>query len=114
MTEEGTESETVQQALRNEMPAYMVPAFFETLEALPVTPNGSLTAARFLSRRKAHTGRAFTEPESDMEKELSAIWSEVLGTENIAADQSFLNWAAIPSKPCKYQPDYIRQENKSP
>ena len=42
MTEEGTESETVQQALRNEMPAYMVPAFFETLEALPVTPNGKL------------------------------------------------------------------------
>ena len=33
VTEEGTESETVQQALRNEMPAYMVPAFFETLEA---------------------------------------------------------------------------------
>ncbi len=53
VTEEGTESETVRQALRNEMPAYMVPAFFETLEALPVTPTGSLTAARFLSRGKS-------------------------------------------------------------
>ncbi len=90
VTEEGTESETVQQALRNEMPAYMVPAFFETLEALPVTPNGKLDRRALPEpRKKAHTGRAFTEPESDMEKELSAIWSEVLGTENIAADQSF-------------------------
>ncbi|PJN82830.1 non-ribosomal peptide synthetase, partial [Bacillus velezensis] len=90
VTEEGTESETVQQALRNEMPAYMVPAFFETLEALPVTPNGKLDRRALPEpQKKAHTGRAFTEPESDMEKELSAIWSEVLGTENIAADQSF-------------------------
>ncbi|MED3230976.1 non-ribosomal peptide synthetase, partial [Bacillus velezensis] len=90
VTEEGTESETVQQALRNEMPAYMVPAFFETLEALPVTPNGKLDRRALPEpRKKAHTGQAFTEPESDMEKELSAIWSEVLGTENIAADQSF-------------------------
>ncbi|MGE6403739.1 amino acid adenylation domain-containing protein [Bacillus velezensis] len=90
VTEEGTESETVQQALRNEMPAYMVPAFFETLEALPVTPNGKLDRRALPEpRKKAHTGRAFTEPESDIEKELSAIWSEVLGTENIAADQSF-------------------------
>ena len=90
VTEEGTDSETVQQALRNEMPAYMVPAFFETLESLPVTPNGKLDRRALPEpRKKAQTGRAFTEPAGAIEKELAAIWSEVLGTENIAADQSF-------------------------
>lgn len=90
VTEEGTDSETVQQALRNEMPAYMVPAFFETLESLPVTPNGKLDRRALPEpRKKAQTGRSFTEPAGAIEKELAAIWSEVLGTENIAADQSF-------------------------
>ncbi|MBT2572379.1 amino acid adenylation domain-containing protein, partial [Bacillus sp. ISL-51] len=87
--EDGTDSGTVQRALANEVPAYMVPAFFETLDALPLTPNGKLDRRALPAPRKKEQTRSFTAPVSDIEKELAAIWSEVLGTENIGTDESF-------------------------
>lgn len=115
VTEEGTESETVQQALRNEMPAYMVPAFFETLEALPVTPNGKLDRRALPEPRKKRTpDRHLPSLKATWKKSCLRFGAKCSELKTLPRINHFLNWAAIPSKPCKYQPDYIRQENRSP
>jgi acyl-coenzyme A synthetase/AMP-(fatty) acid ligase/acyl carrier protein len=78
-------------AVKERLPAYMVPSSFVTLDALPLTPNGKID-------RKAlpapDTGRAededtYVEPSTEVELLLAEIWSEVLGVEKIGVNDNF-------------------------
>ncbi len=72
-------SEQLRAFLADRLPDYMVPAAFLQLEALPLTPNGKLD-------RKALPAPSFSgnleqrvAPSTDLERQLHAIWAEVLG-----------------------------------
>ena len=82
--EEGAGEETLpQEALKDflhqSLPEYMVPTAFRSLEAIPQTPSGKLDrpALERMPVDMAST-RVYIAPRNEVERELLAIWSEVL------------------------------------
>lgn len=77
------ESELSQAALRAwvlaRLPAYMVPAAFVTLPALPLSPNGKLDLAALPRAPQAVPGESIGQPPRDVvEQQVAALWQEVL------------------------------------
>ncbi|MDP9121541.1 MAG: condensation domain-containing protein, partial [Acidobacteriota bacterium] len=76
--------------LASRLPAYMVPAAFVRLDALPRTPNGKVDR-RALARIAPDLGRSAdrTLARTPTEELLAGIWSQVLGLEQVSREQSF-------------------------
>ncbi|WP_172283462.1 non-ribosomal peptide synthetase [Chryseobacterium sp. LAM-KRS1] len=76
--------------LEKKLPRYMVPAFYVELDNIPVTSNGkidrrNLPAVSFEDRIK----NEYVKPETELEKQLVAIWEEILGVEGIGITDNF-------------------------
>jgi amino acid adenylation domain-containing protein len=76
--------------LRQRVPEYMVPSEFIFLAALPLTQNGKV-ARRQLSATAPRVARPKLEapPENALLQQIAAIWTEVLGIENVGVDENF-------------------------
>jgi amino acid adenylation domain-containing protein len=77
--------------LQGRLPAPLVPSTFVWLESLPLTPNGKVDRA--VLERMAPTGSAetFEPPFGPVEEALAAVWSEVLGSEQIGRRDGFFD-----------------------
>ncbi|WP_316528802.1 non-ribosomal peptide synthase/polyketide synthase [Kitasatospora brasiliensis] len=76
--------------LAESLPPHLVPAAFVSLDRLPLTPNGK-TDRRALPdpgpiQATAAPGRA---PRTDTEHRIARIWADVLGLEQVGADDNF-------------------------
>ncbi len=80
--------------LRTLLPAYMVPASWLRLDRLPLTPSGKLDRRAFAeshgAKRRVETP-AETAPRTETEREMAALWAEVLGREQIGVDENFFD-----------------------
>ncbi|MER7847124.1 amino acid adenylation domain-containing protein [Kitasatospora sp. NPDC096077] len=77
--------------LRAELPEYMVPSVFVTLDALPLSPNGKVDRAA-LPEPDATAERAtaaYVAPRDDTERVLAALWAELLEVEQVGAEDDF-------------------------
>ena len=73
--------------LQARLPAYMVPTAWMMMEALPQTMNGKLDRKALPvpgSEKVVVPLRSPTAPETDLERQLSAIWQDVLGLDMIS------------------------------
>ncbi len=86
--------DTWQTALRQRLPGVMVPSAVVVLDALPLTPNGKI------DRRKLAAGAAVERPGSvassappqdEMQRQLAALWQEVLHAESVGVDDNFFD-----------------------
>jgi amino acid adenylation domain-containing protein len=80
-------------ALQQNLPAYMVPAAVVVLDALPVTPNGKVDRAA-LPVPEEWGGTAVSEyipPRNETEKQLAAIWEDVLGVKPIGVYDNYFD-----------------------
>ena len=77
--------------LQQNIPDYMVPAGFMFLEKLPLTPNGKVDrrALPVPDRARPELKDAFVAPQSDAEKILAEIWSEILEVQPVGIDDNF-------------------------
>lgn len=77
-------------ALSEEMPAYMIPAYFVQLERMPLTSNGK-TDRKALPAPDGdiHTGLEYVAPRTAQEAQLAQIWQEVLGLEQVGVKDNF-------------------------
>ncbi|MCP4154596.1 MAG: amino acid adenylation domain-containing protein, partial [bacterium] len=76
--------------LAQELPDYMVPTYFVTLDKLPITTSGKVN--RKALPKPLLTGTAtYTAPGDDVEIKLEEIWTNLLGLEkgNIGIDDNF-------------------------
>jgi amino acid adenylation domain-containing protein len=75
------------------LPAYMVPAIFTTIDVLPRTPNGKVDRRNLPppmpSRRALPT--LFAPPRTPIEEHLVALWSTVLGLDQVGVHDHFLD-----------------------
>ena len=86
----GLNPESVRTWLKHRLPAHMVPSAFVALESLPLTPNGKVDKKALPSPREA-SGETdgFTAPRTEVERQVAAIWSELLGVEPVGVESSF-------------------------
>ncbi|MBV6662338.1 amino acid adenylation domain-containing protein [Pseudomonas yamanorum] len=81
--------ETLKAALKQVLPAYMVPNHLLFLEHLPLTPNGKLDRKALPAIDSSQPARQHVEPRSDTEKTLASIWQAVLGVARVGLDDNF-------------------------
>jgi amino acid adenylation domain-containing protein len=75
--------------LKLRLPAYMVPEVFVTLPALPHTPVGVLDRRALPAPDPAAAASAHEAPGSALERQIAAVWEQVLGRPGIGIHDSF-------------------------
>ena len=78
-------------AVKDALPAYMVPAIFTTLSALPLTANGKVDRRALPAPEGADASseREYVAPRGPVEETLAAIFAEVLKTPSVGAHDRF-------------------------
>ncbi len=72
------------------LPDYMVPAAFVRLDSFPLTPNGKLDRRALPApEEEAFARQVYEAPQGVTETTLAAIWSELLGIEQVSRHDSF-------------------------
>jgi amino acid adenylation domain-containing protein len=79
--------------LRGKLPAYMVPSAIIPLERLPLTPNGKIDRRALPEpvQDRPQLGIEHAAPQSALEVQLSAIWAEVLGRQDVGIHDNFFD-----------------------
>jgi amino acid adenylation domain-containing protein len=83
-------SSLLKQHLSKFLPDYMIPSAFMFLETMPLTPNGKIDTKALPKFQPARsTLEQFKEARNELEQELTALWSEVLGIKKIGINDQF-------------------------
>ncbi|UII31864.1 amino acid adenylation domain-containing protein [Fulvivirga ulvae] len=82
--------EQMRQHLQSRLPKYMIPSYFVVLEKMPLTSNGKIDR-KSLPDPATRIDHQFRKPETETEKTLVEIWSELLDLEasQISTNKSF-------------------------
>ncbi|WP_245128078.1 non-ribosomal peptide synthetase [Mucilaginibacter straminoryzae] len=77
--------------LAQELPSYMIPSEFYLLEELPLTLNGKIDYKALPAAVRKTTGKVIASADTELEKNLFAIWAEALDTTDFTIDDDFLD-----------------------
>ena len=79
--------------LRAQLPEYMVPSTFVSLDKLPLTPNGKVDRKALPSPddNNVEVREGFAEPRDELEKKLVEIWSKVLKAKHVGLRDNFFD-----------------------
>ncbi|SDL60726.1 non-ribosomal peptide synthetase [Nonomuraea jiangxiensis] len=80
--------------LARRLPEYMIPAHLQIADELPLTRNGKVDTATlrsWLPRAAASRASAGGPPRDDLERELAAVWAEVLDVPEVNRDDDFFD-----------------------
>jgi hypothetical protein len=77
--------------LRNLLPEYMVPSRFVRVDVIPRTTNGKVDLSRLRKLDDAADEACCDLPKTDTERQILAIWKEVLATERIGVHDHFFD-----------------------
>lgn len=84
---------SVKEALKKQLPSYMVPTYIVSVEAFPLLPNGKIDYAALPPPDRQDVSRSanYVAPSTDQERQLVALWQEVLGIESVGVTDSFID-----------------------
>jgi amino acid adenylation domain-containing protein len=78
--------------LKEQLPEYMLPSALVPLEALPLTPNGKVDRRALPAPEPQRaSGEALEAPRTEVERQLAAIWAEVLRVETVYLSDNFFD-----------------------
>lgn len=85
--------EGVKTYIRKRLPAYMTPDVVVMVGHIPMSPNGKvdMRALAEIAATSSNRSDAFAAPETELQEQLSELWSNFLGVQNIGIDDDFLN-----------------------
>ena len=82
----------LREALRRTLPDHMLPSAFVTLETLPRTPSGKVDRRALPAPDAApEPGSAYVAPRTPVERDLAAVWAEVLGVQRVGVEDNFFS-----------------------
>lgn len=103
VTPETADIEALKSTLKETLPDYMIPAFWVTLNELPVTANGKVDR-KALPEPDIEAGSGeYKAPTTDMEELLAGIWQDVLECLKSVSPTISSRLAEIPSKEFKWR-----------
>jgi surfactin family lipopeptide synthetase A len=78
------------------LPEYMVPAYFITLDRIPLTANGKVDGKSLLTLKPGEQGtltasKSAAAPSNETERRLVQLWQHVLGIESTGVTDNFFN-----------------------
>ncbi|SDI16727.1 non-ribosomal peptide synthase domain TIGR01720/amino acid adenylation domain-containing protein [Pseudomonas flavescens] len=82
---------TLRDALKRELPDYMVPAHLLLLDELPLTRNGKLDRQALPEPQGNGQQRAHVAPQGELENRLAELWGELLGVERVGRTDNFFD-----------------------
>ncbi|MFC5720644.1 amino acid adenylation domain-containing protein [Streptomyces gamaensis] len=86
----GTSGGELRTALLADLPDYMVPARFVTLDALPYTPSGKVDRKALPAPEgEWDLATEYVAPRTPVEEEVAAIWAATLGVERVGVHDNF-------------------------
>ena len=85
-------------ALRGKLPVYMVPAFLEQVDAIPMTLSNKVDYKRLPKpqSRRFSTAQGYVPPKNDRERMLQAALARVLHVERVSTEHHFFNDLGAP------------------
>ena len=81
--------EHLREALKVDLPDYMVPTHWRLLDALPLTGNGKLDRKALPPPDVEDWQRPYSAPVGELEQQLAAIWASVLNVERVGRHDNF-------------------------
>ena len=86
-------SGALRHALAARLPNPMIPSAFVILDTLPMTPNGKIDRRRLPEpgNLRPTLDNPYTAPRTPMERDLAAIWAEVLALDRVGVEDSFFD-----------------------
>ncbi|KAG8423102.1 putative PKS/NRPS-like protein biosynthetic cluster [Metarhizium acridum] len=73
------------------LPAYMLPTFFVQMDALPLSPSEKVNRKALPDPIEAMQNQTMTQPTSELEQQIQAIWSDILGHDRVGIEDNFFN-----------------------
>ncbi|MEW6737872.1 MAG: AMP-binding protein, partial [Acidobacteriota bacterium] len=77
--------------LKERLPEYMVPSFFQLLECLPLSPNGKIDRRALPAPNQLRNELEITyvSPQTPVEEQLANIWASLLGLDQVGSKDNF-------------------------
>ncbi len=86
-----TDSAALRNFLRESLPDYMLPAAFVRMDTFPLNPNGKVDLCQLPAPDPDLHPAPPQSPQTLLERQLLAIWQQVLGTKNLGIDDDFFD-----------------------
>ena len=84
-----TDENGIKQILLQTLPSYMLPSAFCSLSEMPLTPNGKVDKKALLALNIQSTKKQLVHADTELEVQLSQLWSQLLAKENLSVNESF-------------------------
>ncbi|MEJ5865688.1 amino acid adenylation domain-containing protein [Pseudomonas farsensis] len=85
----GVDAASLRQALKRDLPDYMVPTHLLLIEQMPLTSNGKLDRRALPQPDASQLQEAYVAPVSELEQRIAGIWQEVLKLERVGLTDNF-------------------------
>ncbi len=82
----------IKNRISKELPDYMVPAYFNIIDEMPLLPNGKINKkelANYEIQKTNDENRIIVKPANQFEEVLYSIWKKILGIEIISTEDNF-------------------------
>jgi amino acid adenylation domain-containing protein len=85
---------TLREALRESLPAYMVPAFIVSLKEFPRMPNGKLNRIALPAPERVATASQCVEPSNEDQRAVAEVFKDILNVERVSIYDNFFELGA--------------------
>lgn len=89
VSSQATDKNELKSFLQGKLPPYMIPTYWQELEALPVTANGKIDFKKLPAPQAENENESKTAAANPTEETVLALFREVLRKENVGTDENF-------------------------